>query len=139
MAAKKGKLTANREKKEQFLRRDFGDLVVKIEVGDVTFPIVVLKLTDFGNDWGKGHGIASEGREALALASKSAFSLPGRTAELVTHWQFKVVLLEREETRTKHSQGIQAGDKRELMKGLRVPIGIQVGKGLTGICRSTND
>ena len=138
MAAKKGKLTANREKKEQFLQRDFGDLVVKIEVGDVTFPFVVLEITDFGNDWEKGHGIASVGREALALASKSAFSLPGRPAEPGTHWQFKVVLLERQETRTKHSKGTQAGDKRELMKGLRRPIGSQLGKGLTGICRSTN-
>ena len=29
---------------------------------------------------GKGHGIASVGGEAPALASKSAFSLPGRPA-----------------------------------------------------------
>ena len=39
---------------------------------------------------GRGHGIASVGRKAPALASKSAFSLPG------THWKFKVVLLERQ-------------------------------------------
>ena len=55
MAAKTGKLTANRARKEQFLRRDFGDLVVHIGVGvgDVTSPIVVLKIRDFGNDWGE--------------------------------------------------------------------------------------
>ena len=53
MAAKTGKLTANRARKEQFLRRDFGDLVVQIGVGDVTSPIVVLKITNFGNDWGE--------------------------------------------------------------------------------------
>ena len=53
MAAKTGKLRANRARKEQFLRRDFGDLVVHIGVGDVTSPIVVLKITDFGNDWGE--------------------------------------------------------------------------------------
>ena len=48
-----GKLTANRARKEQFLRRDFEDLVTKIGVGDVTSPIVVLEITDFGNDWGE--------------------------------------------------------------------------------------
>ena len=53
MAAKTGKLTTNRARKEQFLQRDFGDLVVLIGVGDVTSPIVVLKITDFGNDWGE--------------------------------------------------------------------------------------
>ena len=53
MAAKTGKLTANRARKEQFLRRDFGDLVVQIEVEDVTSPIVVMEITDFGNHWGK--------------------------------------------------------------------------------------
>ena len=80
MAAKTGKLTANGARKEQFLRRDFGDLEVQMGVGDVTSPIVVLGITDFGNDWGRGNGIASVGREAPALASKSAFSLPGRPA-----------------------------------------------------------
>ena len=49
-------------------------------VEDVTSPIVVLEITDFGNDWGRGHGIASVGREASALASKSTYSLPGRPA-----------------------------------------------------------
>ena len=53
MAAKTGKLTANRGRKEQFLRRDFGDLAVQIGVGDVMYPIVVLEITDFGNDWGE--------------------------------------------------------------------------------------
>ena len=47
MAAKTGKLTANRVRKEQFLRRDF---VVQMGVGNVTSPIVVLGITDFGND-----------------------------------------------------------------------------------------
>ena len=51
MAVKTGKLTANRARKEQFLRRDFGDLVGKVEVEDVMSPIVVLEITDFGNDW----------------------------------------------------------------------------------------
>ena len=75
-----GKLTANRAKKEQFLQRGFRDLVDQIGVGDVTYPIVVLEITNFGNDWGRGHGIVSVGREAPALASKSAVSLPGRPA-----------------------------------------------------------
>ena len=53
MAAKTGKLTSNRARKEKFLRRDFGDLMVHIGVGDVTSPIVVLKITDFSYDWGE--------------------------------------------------------------------------------------
>ena len=55
MAAKAGKLTANRARKEKFLRRDFGDTwwFICIRVGDVTSPIVVLKITDFGYDWGE--------------------------------------------------------------------------------------
>ena len=53
MAEKTGKLTVNRARKEKFLRRDFGDLLVHIGVGDVTSPIVVLKITDFGNDLGE--------------------------------------------------------------------------------------
>ena len=80
MAAKTGKLTANGARKEKFLRRNFGDLVVHIGVGDVMSPIVVLKITDFDNYWGREHRIASVGREAPALASKSSFSLPGRPA-----------------------------------------------------------
>ena len=63
MAAKTGKLTANRARKEQFFRRDFGDLVVQMGVGDMTSPIVVLGITDFGINWGErawdrvsGHG-----------------------------------------------------------------------------------
>ena len=51
MAAKTEKLTANEARKEQFLQRDFGDLEVQTGVGDVTSPIVVLGITDFGNDW----------------------------------------------------------------------------------------
>ena len=53
MATKTGKLTANRVRKEQFLRRDFGYLMVHIGVGDVTPPVVVLKMTDFVKDWGE--------------------------------------------------------------------------------------
>ena len=56
-----------------------------MEVGDVTSPTVLLGITDFGNDWGRGHGIASVGREAPALSSKSTFSLPGRPAWPGTH------------------------------------------------------
>ena len=50
MVAKTGKLTVKGAKKEKFLRRDFVD---RIGVGDVMSPIVVLKITDFGNDWGE--------------------------------------------------------------------------------------
>ena len=52
MAAKTGKLTANGARKEQFLQRDFG-VEVQMGVRDVTSPILVLGITDFGNDWGE--------------------------------------------------------------------------------------
>ena len=51
MTAKTGKVTANRARKEHFLRRDFGDLEVKIGEGYVTSQIVVLEITDFDSDW----------------------------------------------------------------------------------------
>ena len=54
-----------------------------------------------------------------------------------THWKFKVVLLEREEARDSVST-TQAGDKKGMMKRLREPIGSQLEKRLTGICRSSN-
>ena len=51
MAAKTRKFTANRVRKKKFLRRDFGDLEVQMGVGDVTSPIVILGIADFGNNW----------------------------------------------------------------------------------------
>ena len=64
MAAKTGELTANGARKKKFLLRDFGDLKVQMGVGDVTSPIVVLGITDFGNNWGERawDRIASVGR-----------------------------------------------------------------------------
>ena len=53
MAAKTGKLTANGARKKKFLRRDFGDLEVQMGMGDVTSPIAVLRIMDFGNDCGE--------------------------------------------------------------------------------------
>ena len=50
MAAKTGELTANGARKKEFLRSDFGDLEVQMGVGDVTSLIVVLGITDFGNN-----------------------------------------------------------------------------------------
>ena len=53
MVAKTGELTANGARKKEFLRRDFGDLEVQMGVGDVTSPMTVLRITDFGNNWGE--------------------------------------------------------------------------------------
>ena len=53
MAAKMGELTAYGARKKKFLRREFGDLEVQMGVGDVTSPIAVLGITDFGNNWGE--------------------------------------------------------------------------------------
>ena len=87
------------ERERRSLQRDFGNLEVQMGVRDVTSPIAVLAITDFGTNWGKGLGIASVGREAPVLASKSAFSFLGRPACPGTHWKLKLVLLEREEAR----------------------------------------
>ena len=51
MAAKTRELTANGARKKKFLRRDYGDLEVQVGVRDVTSPIAVLGITDFGNNW----------------------------------------------------------------------------------------
>ena len=53
MAAKTGKLTAHGARKKKFHQRDFGDLEVQMGVRDVTSPIAVLGITDFGNNWGE--------------------------------------------------------------------------------------
>ena len=53
MAAKTRELTAYGARKEKFFRRDFGDLEVQIGVRDVTSPVAVLGITDFGNNWGE--------------------------------------------------------------------------------------
>ena len=73
MAAKTGKLTAN-EARKKFLRRDFGDLEVQMGVGDVTSPIAVLGITDFGNNrGGEGMGLHQwEERHQFWQVSRSA-------------------------------------------------------------------
>ena len=58
MAAKTRELTAYGARKKKFFRRDFGDLEVQMGVRDVTSPIAVLGITDFGNNWG-GEGLGS--------------------------------------------------------------------------------
>ena len=41
------------ERKRRSLQRDFGDLEVQMGVRDVTSPIAVLAITDFGTNWGE--------------------------------------------------------------------------------------
>ena len=41
------------ERERRSLQRDFGDLEVQMEVRDVTSPIAVLAITDFGTNWGE--------------------------------------------------------------------------------------
>ena len=104
----------------------------------MTSPIAVLAITDFGTNWGKGLGIASVGREAPVLASKSAFSFLGRPACPGTNGSSNWYCSRGRRQGTKHTRGTQAGDKRELKKGYRGLIESRLGKGLTGICRSLN-
>ena len=106
MAAKTGKLTANRARKgavPSMRLRGLGSSdgsgrcdVSNRGTGNADF------LTTTG---GREHWIASVGREAPALTGKSAFSLPG------TYWKFKVVLLERE-----------GGEVPNISEGLRQEI-----------------
>ena len=39
------------ERERRSLQRDFGDLEVQMGVRDVTSPIAVLAITDFGTNW----------------------------------------------------------------------------------------
>ena len=41
------------ERERRNLQRDFGDLEVQMGVRDVTSPIAVLAITDFGTNWGE--------------------------------------------------------------------------------------
>ena len=41
------------ERERRSLQRDFGDLEVQMGVWDVTSPIAVLGITDFGTNWGE--------------------------------------------------------------------------------------
>ena len=52
MAAKTEELTAYGARKKE-PPRDFGDLEVQMGVRDVTSPIAVLAITDFGTNWGE--------------------------------------------------------------------------------------
>ena len=79
MAAKTGKLTGNRARKEQFLRRDFGDLEVQMGVGEVTSPIVVLGITDFGNDWGERAWDCVSGQGGSSFGKYIRFFITGET------------------------------------------------------------
>ena len=127
------------ERERRSLQRDFGDLEVQMGVQDVTSPIAVLAITDFGTNWG-GKGLGSH-----------------QWAERHQFWQVNPLFHFRGDLRvrgpigssnwycwrgrrqgTKHTRGTQAGDKRGLKKGYRRLIESRLGKGLTGICRSSN-
>ena len=41
------------ERERRSLQRNFGDLEVQMGVRDVTSPIAVLAITDFGTNWGE--------------------------------------------------------------------------------------
>ena len=41
------------ERERRSLQKDFGDLEVQMGVRDVTSPIAVLAITDFGTNWGE--------------------------------------------------------------------------------------
>ena len=118
MAAKTGKLTANRARKNKFLRRDFKDLEVQMGVEDVTSPIAVLGITDFGNNWGE------EGMRSHQWAERHQFW----QVNLLFHFRgdlhvrgpigsSKCYCWRGKRRGTKHSRGTQAGDKRGLKKG----------------------
>ena len=84
MAAKTGELTANGAKKKKFLRRDFGDLEVQMEVGDVTSPIAVLGILDFGNNWGERAWDRISGQRGYFPVSVSNFADLGLEVKVKT-------------------------------------------------------
>ena len=133
MAAKTGKLTANRARKEKFLRRDFDDLGVQMGVGGVTSPIAVLGIT-----WQRlgGEDMGSRqwaGRHQLWQVNP-IFHYQGDKCDRGHIGSLRWCCWRERRHGTKHSRGTQAGDKKGLKKGLRGPIGSRLGKGMTGIC-----
>ena len=80
-----------------------------IGVGDVTSPIVVLKITDFGNDWGRGHGIASVGREAPAW-------------QVNPHFHYRGEQRDRDPLEAQSDVGEGGGEGPNIPEGLRQEI-----------------
>ena len=64
----------------------------------LTFLLVTLGVTSFGNSWGEEQETIAVGREVLALGRESACLFPGIPARPGIHWKFKMALLENEET-----------------------------------------
>ena len=79
MAAKTGKLTANGARKKKFLQRDFGDLEVQMGMGDVTSPVAVLGITDFGNNWGERAWYRIRGQRGTSFGTYIRFFISGET------------------------------------------------------------
>ena len=138
MAATTGKLTVNRARKEKFLRRDWGlggsNRSGRFDVSNCG--------TENNGLWlrlgGEGMGLLQwAGRHQLWQVNPH-FYYPGDQRDRGPIGSSRWCCWRGRRRGTKHSRGTQAGDKRGLMKGLRGPIGSQLGKGLTGICRSTN-
>ena len=78
MAAKTGKFTANGARKK-FLRRDFGDLEVQMGMEDVTSPVAVLRITDFGNNWGEMAWYRIRGQNGTSFGQYIRFFIIGET------------------------------------------------------------
>ena len=117
MATKTGKLTANRAKKEKFLRRDFGDLEVQMGVGDVTSPIAVLGIATLATTGGRGHGFASVGREAPVWQVSPLFLYRGDLRDRGPIGSSRWYCWRERRRGTKHARGARAGDKKGLKKG----------------------
>ena len=79
MAVKTGKLTANGARKEQFFQRDFGDLEVQMGVGDAMSPILVLGITNFGNNWGERAWNRVSGQRGTQLWQVNPLFITGET------------------------------------------------------------
>ena len=127
MAAKAGKLTANRARKEKFLRRDYGDLVVHMYTSG---------RCDVSNRGTENNGLW------LRLGGESMGSRQWAERhqlwQVIPHFHYRGDQRDRgpigssrwcfwrgRRRGTKHSRGTRAGDKTRLMKGLRGPIGSQ--------------
>ena len=104
----------------------------------MTSPIVVLEVTDFGNDWGEGMELRQWANRHQLWQVNPHFHYRGdqRDRGPIGCLRWCCWRGRRRGTKPNIPEGLR--QERGLMKGLRGAIGSQLGKGLTGICRSSN-
>ena len=67
------------ERERRSLQRDFGDLEVQMGLRDVTSPIAVLAITDFGTNWGERAWDRISGQRGTSFGKYIRFFISGET------------------------------------------------------------